>query len=319
MPPRLFALTVAVLLAAAVAGFGGAEAALAPLISFAIPVVGFAWAATRGLPAALVAIAPAVVLVGFFAPAALPGVAAAAVATGIWVGVRNAGGSAWRAVLFATLPFALWTVFLAAKGYDPFPADFRTWFDSIVAESRSNWPPERWAELEASTESALAFARRTWVASEVTWFAALLAIAAGLARRLAPHGEWPAREPFVRLEVPDGFVGVLILGLAAVLLGQGVVETVGWNLVFASALVFAARGLAIQCFWMDRGRLGMLARVAYFLASVLLFLPVFAFVTSALGLFDAWFDFRRHRDEGKGSNPFSMFQQSSGDDQRGAE
>ena len=80
VPPRLFALTVAVLLAAAVAGFGGAEAALAPLISFAIPVVGFAWAATRGLPAALVAIAPAVVLVGFFAPAALPGVAAAAVA-----------------------------------------------------------------------------------------------------------------------------------------------------------------------------------------------------------------------------------------------
>jgi hypothetical protein len=318
LDPRLVGLGVALPVLALAAGV---FAPAAVLLGLAAPVAAMAWAVARGHVVALGVAAVGAVVLTFTLPGALPGYVAGAIAGVLYARIRLGGGSAWRAVAWASAPFALWTVGLAATGFDPFPAEARSVLDSIWGESGGGISPERAAELRASSEAALEVARRTWVASEIVWFAAVLVIAGGVVRRSVRGAYWPAPGRFARFDVPDLFVGLFIAGLAALLLAppDSPVGLAGWNLVLGAGLLFAVRGIAIQAYWMDLGKVRRPVRIAYYAASVLLFLPVFVLVTSGLGLFDAWFDFRRQRGEGKGANPFSVFHQSSGDDQRGTE
>ena len=318
MDPRLVGLGIALPVLALVAGVFTPAAAL---LGLAVPVAAMAWTVARGYIAALGVAATGAVVLAFTLPGALPGYTAGALAGVLFARIRLGGGSAWSAVAWSVVPFALWTVGLAASGFDPFPAEAGSVLDSIWSESGPGLSPERVAELRASSEAALEIARRTWVASEVVWFAAVLVIAAEVVRRSVRGAYWPAPGRFARFDVPDLFVGLFIGGLAAVLLtpSDSPVGVAGWNLVLGTGMLFAVRGIAIQAYWMDLGKVRRPVRIAYFAASALLFLPVFVLVTSGLGLFDAWFDFRRQRGEGKGATPFSVFHQSSGDDQRGTE
>jgi hypothetical protein len=300
-------------------------------LSLLVPLTGIVGVVTRGAGPALLAAAPGAVVLGFTAPEALPGYAAGVTAGVVWGRLRLRGAGPWAAVSVAVLPFAVWTVGLAASGWTPFPEGVEAAVGSLLGESGRELPPERLAELQASSEEALRVLRRTWVASEIVWFGAVLVLAAALARRMVPRvggtgGEgarvgWPVPRPFASFDVPDVFVGVLIVGLVLMLLlpPDSVGGTIGWNLVFGSAALFVVRGIAIQAFWMDRGKVRPLVRAAFWTASVVLFLPVYVSITSGIGLFDAWFDFRRQRGEGEGSYPFPWLRQSSGDDQRGTE
>lgn len=318
MDPRLVGLGVALPVLALAAGFFAPAAAL---LGLAAPVAAMAWAVGRGNLAAVAVAAVGGAVLAFTLPGALPGYAAGAVAGILYARIRLGGGSAWAAVVAGSVPFALWSVGLAATGFDPFPAEAGTVLDSIWRESAPGLSPERAEEFRVSSEAALEVARRTWVASEVLWFAAVLVMAGEAVRRSVRGAYWSAPQRFARFDVPDLFVGLLIAGLAAVLLApeSSPVGVVGWNLVLGAGLLFTVRGIAIQAYWMDQGKVRRPVRIAYFVASVLLFLPVFVLLTSGIGLFDTWFDFRRQRGEGKGANPFSVFQQSSGDDQRGTE
>jgi len=318
LDPRLVGLGVALPVLALTAGVFTPAAAL---LGLAAPVAAMAWAVARGNVAALAVAAIGAGALAFTLPGALPGYTAGALAGILYARIRLGGGGAWSAVAWSSVPFALWTVGLAATGFDPFPVQAGNVLDSIWSESGQGLSPERMAELRASSEAALEIARRTWVASEIVWFAAVLVIAAGVVRRSVRGAYWPAPGRFARFDVPDLFVGLFIAGLAAMLLAppDSPVGLAGWNLVLGAGMLFAVRGIAIQAYWMDLGRVRRPVRIAYFAASALLFLPVFILVTAGLGLFDAWFDFRRQRGEGKGANPFSVFHQSSGDDQRGTE
>jgi hypothetical protein len=71
--------------------------------------------------------------------------------------------------------------------------------------------------------------------------------------------------------------------------------TLGGNLLLASGFVFALRGVAIQSFWMERAGWSQWLRVAALGVGLILALPVVASIGAGLGLFDAWFDFRRIR------------------------
>ena len=50
-----------------------------------------------------------------------------------------------------------------------------------------------------------------------------------------------------------------------------------------------------------------------FAGGVILLLPGFLALTGALGLFDAWFDFRKLRASSTRGNPFALFHRSSAD------
>lgn len=290
------------------------------LLALAAAVLVIVEMGERGVGAAFLGVAPAAAVLAILSLGALPGYTATVLAAVVFARVRGAGGSFWSALTWGTAPFAVWTLGLAVTGWSPMAAASPELMEAALRDSTEGMPAERAAEMAAMVERILEFAQRTWVAFELVWFGAVLALAAWIARRFSRTAGPPVGR-FVALEIPDPWIAVLILGLAAVLLAPSAssVGTVGWNLVLASGLLFAVRGIAIQLFWMERGGMRVLFRSLYFGAGILLFAPVFLSVTAALGLFDAWFDFRRQRGEGDGESPLSFFPPSSGDDQRGTE
>ncbi|MGH2571464.1 MAG: DUF2232 domain-containing protein, partial [bacterium] len=203
----------------------------------------------------------------------------------------------------------------AASGFQPVPEDLGPRIAAFLDEAarQGDLPAERLAEMRESAEAAIGLVRRTWVAAEAIWIWGSLALGYAWARRLVTG--WPEFGPFVRLDVPDAAVWGLIVGLTAALAGgEGTLGVVGANLVAATGFAFLLRGFAIECFWMDRASLGRAARFGLFAGGVFLFLPVFLIVAAGLGLFDAWFDFRRQRDPEPGGHPFSFLRGSSRDD-----
>lgn len=274
----------------------------------------------RGVGVALLGVAPGAAVLAMVSPGALPEYAATVLGAVVFARVRAAGGSFWNGLTWGTAPFAVWTLGVALTGWSPLAAVSPEMTEAALRSSTEGMPAERAAEIAATMQRLLEFGERTWVAWQLVWFGVVLAVAARIALRFGRSTDRPVGR-FVALEIPDLWIGVLIAGLAAVLLapGESSVSTVGWNLVLVSGLLFAVRGIAIQLFWMERGGMRVLFRSLYFGVSVLLFAPVFLSVTAALGLFDAWFDFRRQRGEGDGESPLSFFPPSSGDDQRGTE
>ncbi|NNE43810.1 MAG: DUF2232 domain-containing protein [Gemmatimonadetes bacterium] len=153
--------------------------------------------------------------------------------------------------------------------------------------------------MQASSETALEVLQSTWVASEVVWFWVTLVAAWWFLGRVQARREEPELGPLAGFDLPDAWIGVVIAGMAGVLLGRqldlNAVAVIGWNLVFGAGFVFAVRGVAVQTFWMERAGWRRPVRTAVLGIGFLLALPVFLIMGAGLGLFDAWFDFRRIR------------------------
>lgn len=108
----------------------------------------------------------------------------------------------------------------------------------------------------------------------------------------------------------DGMVWIFIFALAAVLLVEGQVALVGWNLLIFTALVYWVRGLGVIDHQLvtrsvPLGLRGLAIAIVATVSHILFFLPV-----CAVGLFDTWFDFRHLSpdwpgavDEGGGHSP----------------
>lgn len=272
-------------------------------------VVALGWAWTRGGKASLLALIPGALILWFLLPGGLPSYAAGGVGGTILASAVRRGLSPGWATLMGALPFAAWTLWLSVSGFDPIPPELVAEWERIFAATQG---PGR---VQESADVAVAIVRRTWVASEILWFAAILGVAYRISRRGSLGQEMPLPTPIRRFDVPDGLVVGLIAGLGLVLLGgDGVAQIVGWNSILGTGVLYTVRGIGITVHWMDRAKVGRGMRIAFFIANVVLFLPVFAAVTAALGLFDTWFDFRRLRGTGGGRHPLSMFDNSSGDD-----
>jgi hypothetical protein len=277
------------------------------IASLAAPMLALVWSWRHGRRAAALAVAPGALLLAFLEPAGLPVYLASVLAGGLVAAVLRGGFSVGAAVALGAAPFAIWTVGLAVTGFDPVGGEFSERWSELVASGG--------AELQASADRAVAILRNTWVASEVLWFAGLLALVTAAARRMKAARDLPPAGPWKRLDLPDAVVGVLIAGFLLVLWGPtGGGKAAGWNLIFGCGALYALRGIGIEIFWLDRGAVGRGLRALFFIVNVVLFLPVFLFLSAALGLLDTWFDVRRLRSSEGGNHPLSVFQRSSGDD-----
>lgn len=268
---------------------------LALVAAVAVPAASIAWALAGRTLGWAVAMAPGAVAVAVAAPEGLSAFGATILAGPVIVRLRAAGWSPARSLVGGAGPIAAWTLGLAVSGFDPFPEDTAAAIAEFWREGQI--PPERMAEIQASSEVALDVLRHTWVASEVVWFWVTLAAAWWLLGRWNLRAGHPGQGELAGFDVPDAWVGVLIAGLAAVLLG-GRAETVGivgWNLVLVSGFVFTVRGAAVESFWMARAGWKAPVRGLVLGAGLLLALPMFLALAAGLGLFDAWFDFRRIR------------------------
>jgi hypothetical protein len=273
----------------------------APAAALLIPAASIAWALRGPAGTWAVAMAPGAVAVWATAPDGLAAYLASVLAGPLVARLLGQGQAPSRALAWGAAPLAAWTVAAAASGFSPFPADADAAFDAVWGDARV--PPERVEELRASSELALEVLRRTWVASEVVWFWVTLVVAWWFLGRVGLRSGHPGQGGIAQFDVPDAWVAVLIAGLAAVLIGASgpdVLRTVGWNLVLGSGLVFAVRGVGVQVFWMRRAGWSRRARVGVLGLGFVLALPVFSTVAVGLGLFDAWFDFRRIRGSGDG-------------------
>jgi Predicted membrane protein (DUF2232) len=306
MNARLVAWTVVLTLAVA----GTAWFPLAGVVvSLLAPLVALLWAWTRGAGAGIAATLPGGALLAWLGPESLPVYAASVLGGVIVARMLAAGWSFGASVGTGAAPFAVWTIGLAVTGFDPVSAEFMGRWEELVAAAQGG------EELRQSADAAVAILRNTWVASEALWFAGLLAFIAVLARRMEAGRTLPAPGRWRFLDLPDALVGVLIAGLLLVLVGGGdSIRAAGWNLVFACGVLYALRGIGIEIFWLDRGRISRGMRAVFFIGNVVFFLPIFLVLSAVLGLLDTWFDFRRQRDSERGGHPLSLFHHSSGDD-----
>jgi hypothetical protein len=131
-------------------------------------------------------------------------------------------------------------------------------------------------------------------------------------------GALPKLALFSRFDVPDSVVWALIAGLGAILLSGGPelspLETAGWNVACGSCFLFALRGISVENHWLARAGWPPAARGTLIATAAIFFLPLHLALTTAIGLFDAWFDFRGIRFPSSSANPFGFLRgRSSGD------
>jgi hypothetical protein len=317
MDRRLAGLALGTALAISMAGRAPLLGVLATLL---IPVTALAAAVRAGIGGWALAMLPggvAIAAVGTegsaaYVAGALSGpVTWAMLQRGVRPAVALAGGAG---------PYAVWMIYLAITGFDPFPAELEESLAGIVAESarQGDVPAEQLAELSKSLTVAVQVLRQTWVASEAVWFWVTLVVAWTVARRVFQGGGFAPLGRFSRFDVPDRVVGLLIGGLVMVLFpgggGSAAVRTAGWNLISGTGLVYAIRGLAIEWHWMGRGGWRRPWHIGMVVAGIVLFLPVFLATTLGLGLFDTWADFRRLGGSEPGGDSLSTRPPTSGDD-----
>jgi hypothetical protein len=127
------------------------------------------------------------------------------------------------------------------------------------------------------------------------WLALLVTAGRALAARAAETLRWP---PLVRgrladWRLPDAALWVLLAGLALLVAGWEAWGPTGWTLLINAGLGFSVQGIAvIESLLVSRG----ISPSIVFLTLVFLFtvaMPVFVVTAAALGLSDAWLDFRR--------------------------
>ena len=225
---------------------------------------------------------------------------------GVWMGLREeegetgSGGRAW--MLLPLLLFAAALPRIAT--YPRMVADVEarmTRFDQQVIETgrQVGYSADRLAGLQRSIEEG-ADARHHTLAHVLPtliflWVAVLVYAGRSLSARLARGLRWPplSRGRLREWRMPDGALWTFLAGLALVLLPWPVWLGTGWTLMLNAGLGFCVQGIAVVESW-------MLARgvPASVIALTLLFvfavaLPVFVLAAAAMGLSDAWLDFRR--------------------------
>lgn len=112
------------------------------------------------------------------------------------------------------------------------------------------------------------------------------ALLARLGMAIRPIGNFPS------WRLSHWYVWLFAAGLFAVLLPGQSLQVAGRNLIFVMVLAYFIQGLSVTQFLMVRRGIGLLMRLFIYGIGMIAVLPFFAAMTTGIGLFDTWFDFR---------------------------
>lgn len=112
-------------------------------------------------------------------------------------------------------------------------------------------------------------------------------------REIPPFSRWRLTWPF-----GWGYIAGLVLNTVGQMRSMPLVSRAGLNLLVVFDMLFLMQGLALCWFFMDRYRVNTVVRLVF--VAFAFFNPLIARVLSWVGLFDAWFDFRKLSTEGGG-------------------
>lgn len=126
------------------------------------------------------------------------------------------------------------------------------------------------------------------------------ALLARLGLAIRPIGRFPL------WRLSHWYAWLFAAGLLAVLLPGEPLQVVGRNVIFVMVIAYFIQGLSVTQFLMVRRGVGLLVRLFVYGVGMVAVLPFFAAMTTGIGLFDTWFDFRglepRPADEGSGED-----------------
>jgi hypothetical protein len=88
------------------------------------------------------------------------------------------------------------------------------------------------------------------------------------------------------------YVWVFAVGLLGLLLPGETQRVAGRNLIVVMVAAYFIQGLSVTQFLMVRRRIGFALRFLIYSTAIVAIFPFFAAMTTGIGLFDTWFDFR---------------------------
>ncbi len=229
----------------------------------------------------------------------------AAALSGTWMGLReegggpNAGERAWMLVpallLAAGLPFSTPYPGLVANVDREMQAGDRQLLE-VLSATRT---PANAGSLERQVRDNARL--RTDALPAVlpvvlfAWVAVLVAAGRTLAAHVTAALGWPrlSRSPLRDWRLPDAALWVFLGGLALLLLAGETWAPTGWTLLLASGLGFCLQGIAVvESALLSRGvPMPMIVLTLLFVSFVAM--PFFVVAAGAVGLSDAWLDYRK--------------------------
>ncbi|HTK31504.1 MAG TPA: DUF2232 domain-containing protein [Candidatus Saccharimonadaceae bacterium] len=226
--------------------------------------------------------------------------------SGMWMGLREEGGGptsgerAWMLapllVLAAALPWL--------QAYAPLVASVETFFkalnhDLVETSRQVGYTTARLQELQRTLDDGTALGHKVLPlllpSVLFLWVAVLVSAGRAVSARAARVMGWPtlSRGRLRDWRLPDGALWVFLLGLALLVAQWPAWMPTGWTLLLSAGLGFCVQGIAVVESW-------MLARgvPASVIVLTLLFVftvatPAFVMAAAAVGLSDAWLDYRR--------------------------
>jgi len=225
---------------------------------------------------------------------------------GVWMGLREEGAEAgsgtraWMLLPLLLLSSALPRLAAYPRMVEKVETRMRELDLQVIETGRQvGYSADRLAGLQRSVEEGADARRHTLPQVLPTmiflWVALLVYAGRSLSARLAHGMRWPplTRGRLREWRLPDGALWTFLAGLALLLAPWPAWAGSGWTLVLNAGIGFCVQGIAVVESW-------MLARgvPASIIALTLLFvfavaLPVFVLAAVAMGLSDAWLDFRR--------------------------
>lgn len=164
---------------------------------------------------------------------------------------------------------------------------------AVAAAETAEMTPEERQEFQAYAQRTAAFMLRAYPGMAVTVTGAFLLLLLVLLRAAA-RGRYELPGPeFSRWKSPEWLIWLLIPAGFGVLLGTGVWQTLGINLLVVVLPIYFLHGLAIVTHYFQQRQTPLFWRwLGYVMVTVFTPLP---FLVLGMGVFDLWADFRKPR------------------------
>lgn len=164
---------------------------------------------------------------------------------------------------------------------------------AVAAAETAEMTAEERQEFQAYAQRTAAFMLRAYPGMAVTVTGIFLLLLLVMLRAAA-RGRYELPGPaFARWKSPEWLIWLLIPAGFGVLLGTGVWQTIGINLLVVVLPIYFLHGLAIVSHYFQQRQTPLLWRwLGYLMVTVFTPLP---FVVLGMGVFDLWADFRKPR------------------------
>ena len=224
---------------------------------------------------------------------------------GVWMGLREesqesgSGARAWRLLPLLVVAALLPRTMHYSGMVEHVESQLRQGDEQLLELSRDvGYSGERLAVLQRSVHDNATLRRQVLPSVLPTllflWSAVLVFAGRSLSARTAGALKWPplSRGRLREWRMPDGALWMLIAGLAIVVGPWAGWLATGWTLTLNAGVGFCVQGIAVLESWMlSRGvPASIIALTLLFVFAVAM--PVFVVAAAAVGLSDAWLDFR---------------------------